>query len=108
MLASYSNLAFTTTATPVVTRTRTVGQFLRRCEGVCGILHGIVKAVKPFFSVPVPVQAVPLLSVIEDMVHQRHGGVNARIVPATVKLIWTAREREEFTLISESIMAAGL
>ena len=52
-------------------------------------------------------QAVPLLSVIEDMVHQRQGGVNARVVPSTVKLIWTAREREEFTLISESIMAAA-
>lgn len=48
-----------------------------------------------------------MLSVIEDMVHQRQGGVNARIVPSTIKLIWTAREREEFTLISESIMAAA-
>ncbi|KAL3146993.1 hypothetical protein ABBQ38_014960 [Trebouxia sp. C0009 RCD-2024] len=53
------------------------------------------------------IAAVPLLSVIEDMVHQRQGGVNACIVPATVRLIWTAREREEFTLISESIMAAA-
>ena len=52
-------------------------------------------------------QAVPLLSVIEDMIHHRQGGINARMVPATVRLIWTAREREEFTLISESIMAAA-
>ena len=52
-------------------------------------------------------QAVPLLSVIEDMVHQRQGGINAPMLPATVRLIWTAREREEFTLISESIMAAA-
>lgn len=52
-------------------------------------------------------QAVPLLSVIEDMVQQRQGGVNARMVPVTVRLVWTAREREEFTLISETIMAAA-
>lgn len=53
-------------------------------------------------------QAVPLLSVIEDMVKQRSGGApDAMLVPAGVRLIWTSREREEFTLLSETIMAAA-
>jgi len=51
---------------------------------------------------------VPLLSVIEDMVKQRSGGApDAMLVPAGVRLIWTSREREEFTLLSETIMAAA-
>ncbi|KAL0041029.1 hypothetical protein WJX77_002724 [Trebouxia sp. C0004] len=54
------------------------------------------------------VAAVPLLSVIEDMVKQRSGGgPDAALVPASVCLIWTSREREEFTLLSETIMAAA-
>ncbi|KAL0045657.1 hypothetical protein WJX82_000761 [Trebouxia sp. C0006] len=54
------------------------------------------------------VAAVPLLSVIEDMVKQRSaGGPDATLVPASVCLIWTSREREEFTLLSETIMAAA-
>lgn len=53
-------------------------------------------------------QAVPLLSVIEDMVKQRSaGGLDATLVPASVCLIWTSREREEFTLLSETIMQAA-
>lgn len=53
-------------------------------------------------------QAVPLLSVIEDMVKQRSAGApDAALVPASVSLIWTSREREEFTLLSETIMAAA-
>lgn len=53
-------------------------------------------------------QAVPLLSVLEDLVKQRSGGgTNAGLVPKGVRFIWTSREREEFTLISESIMSAA-
>jgi len=29
------------------------------------------------------------------------------LVPAGVRLIWTSREREKFTLLSETIMAAA-
>ena len=53
------------------------------------------------------VQAVPLLSVIEDLVKQRQQGSNAPLIPSGVRFIWTSREREEFTLISETIMAAA-
>ena len=52
-------------------------------------------------------QAVPLLSVVEDMVQQRQSGINSGLVPSTVRFVWTSREREEFTLISETIMAAA-
>ena len=53
-------------------------------------------------------QSIPLLSVVEDMVARRQkGGIDAACVPRGVRLVWTSREREEFTLISESIMEAA-
>ena len=53
-------------------------------------------------------QVIPLLSVLEDIVQRRiRGGVDAACLPKGVRLVWTSREREEFTLISESIMAAA-
>lgn len=54
------------------------------------------------------VQVIPLLSVLEDIVQRRiRGGVDAAVLPKGVRLVWTSREREEFTLLSESIMAAA-
>ena len=53
-------------------------------------------------------QVIPLLSVLEDIVQRRiRGGVHAACLPKGARLVWTSREREEFTLISESIMAAA-
>ena len=53
-------------------------------------------------------QVIPLLSVIEEMVdRRRRGGIDTACVPKGVRLVWTSREREEFTLISESIMEAA-